>query len=165
LFKPVLRVFQKTETLKELLPVISNYVSRRRQTNANSFHAFLYKIVKELINVKESYELESSDIWLFVVSNLEGSPITGKPLSYDSSDFDIISQKMVTQILKDVFGAIPTKSHGSSRRLIFEPDKLKKIGSVYELDVDVKIAEEDDDIGTDRTVGTETGRAGLDKHL
>jgi hypothetical protein len=44
LFKPVLRVFQKTETtLNELLPVISKYISQRRQSNANTQHAFLYR--------------------------------------------------------------------------------------------------------------------------
>ena len=33
LFKPVVRIFQKTETLAELLPVISNYVIQKREAN------------------------------------------------------------------------------------------------------------------------------------
>jgi len=50
LFKPVLRVFQKTETtLNDLLPVISKYISQRRQSNANTQHAFLYRTIRDLV--------------------------------------------------------------------------------------------------------------------
>lgn len=41
LFKPVLRVFRDTETLGELLPVISKYVSQKRENNANTLYASL----------------------------------------------------------------------------------------------------------------------------
>ena len=49
LFKPLIRVFQKTETLRELLPVISEFVGVKRRLNANTLHAFLYGIIKDLI--------------------------------------------------------------------------------------------------------------------
>jgi hypothetical protein len=54
LFKPVLRVFQSTQALEELRPVISKYISQRRESNANSLHAFLYRTVKELIEAKNN---------------------------------------------------------------------------------------------------------------
>ena len=37
LFKPVLRIFQNTHALKELLPVISNYVVQKREANYTYF--------------------------------------------------------------------------------------------------------------------------------
>ena len=40
LFKPVLRVFQNTQTLNELLPVISKYISQRRENNATHYMHF-----------------------------------------------------------------------------------------------------------------------------
>jgi hypothetical protein len=60
LFKPVLRVFQNTQTLDELLPVISKYISQRRESNANTQHAFLYRTIRELKQKQNSYELESN---------------------------------------------------------------------------------------------------------
>ena len=42
LFKPVLRLFQDTETLRELLPVVSKYVSQRRESNANTLYTLQY---------------------------------------------------------------------------------------------------------------------------
>ena len=48
LFKPVLRVFRDTETLGELLPVISKYVSQKRENNANTLYAFLYRTITNL---------------------------------------------------------------------------------------------------------------------
>lgn len=110
LFKPVLRVFQNTDTLKELLPVISRYVSQRRETNANTLHAFLYRVIIELIKSQNSFELESSMIWNTLTDILAGEFNPNKKLSYDTSDFGIISRKEITQILKDVFGAKPSET-------------------------------------------------------
>ena len=163
LFKPVLRVFQKTGVLNELLPVISQYVSKKREGNANTLHAFLYNVVKNLIQTKNSYELETSDIWVSVIEDLEGRDIPGKPLSCETAEFGVISQKMIIQVMKDVFGASPPKHHGSARKLVFNADKFKKIGRVYELKTEVQISEGDD--GTDGTDGTDSVSIGLDKHL
>ncbi len=56
LFKPLIRVFQNTETLKELLPIISKYVRQKRESNANSLHAFLYRTIRELISAQKTTE-------------------------------------------------------------------------------------------------------------
>ena len=63
LFKPLIRVFQNTETLNELLPIISKYVRQKRENNANSLSAFLYRTIKDLINAQNTTELESGLIW------------------------------------------------------------------------------------------------------
>jgi hypothetical protein len=165
LFKPILRVFQKTSTLNELLPVVSEYVSQKRQANANTLHAYLYGIVKDLINKKNSYELENADIWISVTDGLAGSEITGKPLSYESAEFGQISQKMVTQIMKDVFGARPPKHHGASRKLVFKKEKFDKIGQFYELNLEIKVVDGEFEDGTDGRYGTHSGDVGLYKHM
>jgi Bifunctional DNA primase/polymerase, N-terminal/Primase C terminal 1 (PriCT-1) len=166
LFKPVLRIFQNTDTLKELLPVIGDYISKKRQANANTFHAYLYDIVKNLIHIKNSYELEVADIWASTIGGrLEGSEIPNKPMSYESAEFGTISQKIVIQIMKDVFGARPPKHHGSSRKLIFDKEKFKKIGQIYELRLEVKVVDGEFTDGTDGTDGTLSGSIGLDKHM
>ena len=72
LFKPILRVFQKTETMKELLPVISEYINQKRAANANSLHAFVYNRVVDLIKNEGKYELENIRIWEQVIDYMSG---------------------------------------------------------------------------------------------
>jgi hypothetical protein len=161
LFKPVLRVFQNTDTLKELLAVISEYVSQRRETNANTLHAFIYSTTIEIIKSQNSFELESIVIWNTLTDVLPGEFNPNKRLSYDSSDFGIISRKEITQILKDVFGAKPSKRHGESSRLIFDKAKLERIGKLYNLSIEVKVVTTNNN-GEDGYDGVDVG---LDKHF
>ena len=165
LFKPVLRVFQNTDKLRELLPVISKYVSQRRETNANTLHAFLYQVIIELIKSQNSFELESGMIWNTLTDVLAGEFNPNKKLSYDTSDFGIISRKEITQILKDVFGAKPSKRHGESSRLIFDKAKLERIGKLYDLSIEVKVAAIDNNNCKSGEDGYDGEDIGLDKHL
>lgn len=158
LFKPLLRVFQNTKTFNELLPVVSHFINQRRETNANSLHAFLYKMVIESVKLQNSYELVSSSIWQTIRNNLpSGQEIPNKPLSYDSEEFGIISQKEVIETLTQVFGAKKPKHHGSTRKLIFDKDKLARLGRKYEISTEVRV--------TDGTDGTDGTGIGLDAHL
>ena len=84
LFKRVLRVFQGAKTLSELLPVISKYVNQRRESNANTLHAFLYELVTDLIKAQGTYELGSNLIWNTINETLQGKEILSKPQSYDT---------------------------------------------------------------------------------
>jgi hypothetical protein len=153
LFKPVVRIFQKTETLAELLPVISNYVMQKREANYSSFHSFLYKAIMDLIIERQTTKLQSGFIWEYIKSNLQGADIRGKPLSYDSSEFGELSQKEVTQTLEHIFGARAKKSHGVTA-LRFDMSKLKRLGNIYDLSPEVKVIEgEDGEHGEDVGIG------------
>ena len=122
-----------------MLPVISKYVSQRREINANTLHAFLYHTIIELIKTQNSFELESSMIWNTLTDFLPGEFNPHKKLSYDSSDFGLISRREIAQILKDAFGAKPSKRHGDSSRLVFDKVKLERISKVYDLSTEVKV--------------------------
>ena len=160
LFKPVLRIFHDTSILNEILPVISKYVSQKREANANTLYAFLYRVIKGLILKEDNYEIDSKVIWETITDPeiLSGVFIPNKPLSYDTVEFGPISQKGIIETCKDVFGAVKSKHHGSSRKLLFDKRKLDRLGKIYELDLEVKVKEN----GTDGTDGTDIG---LDKHL
>jgi hypothetical protein len=140
LFKPVLRIFQNTETLAELLPVISNYVIQKREANYSSLHAFLYRAIKDLISNRQTTQLESGFIWEYIRSNLQGADIPGKALSYDTSEFGVLSQKEITHTLEHIFGAKTKKSHGK-KILAFDISKLKRLGNIYDLSPEVKVIE------------------------
>jgi hypothetical protein len=161
LFKPILRVFQHTQTQNELLPVISKYISQRRENNANTINAFLYDHVKGLIKAQDMYELESSLIWNTIKSTLQGKDIPSKPQSYDTVEFGTMSQKGITETLVQVFGAKPTKRH-SGRTLVFDQNKLQRLSRIYDLSIDVKV-------GPPSSTGVadvaDVAHVGLDKHL
>ncbi len=165
LFKPVLRVFQNTDTLKVLLPVISKYVSQKRENNANTLHAFLYRLIKELIKQEDTPEIASSLIWDTITKEkaLEGDLI--KPQTFQSVEFGQLSQKEITQILKDVFGATKSKRHGDANKLVFDKGKLERLGKIYELSIEVKVTDKDNGNAIDGIHGIDGILVGLDKHF
>jgi hypothetical protein len=145
--------------------VISKYINERRESKANSLHAFLYRTIKNLTGSKKTLELDFSTIWSFIESNVEYKPITFKPQSIETVEFGVISQKQIGSILKNVFGGVPPKHTGSSRRLIFSQHVLDRMKDIYEtvdVDVDFETSESLDDhtslgFGTDGTDGTDSG--------
>jgi hypothetical protein len=157
LFKPVLRIFQNTETLAELLPVISNYVIQKREANYSSLHAFLYRAIEDLISDRQTTQLESGFIWEYIRSNLQGADVPGKALSYDTSEFGILSRKEITQTFEHIFGAKVKKTHGI-KALVFDISKLKRLGKIYDLSTEVRVIEreqtgDDEDVGDDVGIG------------
>jgi hypothetical protein len=163
LFKPILRVFQKTETINELFPVISEYINQKRAANANSLHAYVYDRVVDLIKNEGKYELETKTIWEHVIDSNKcpGDLIPHKPLSYLSVDYAEISRKQITEICKDVLGAKSPRRHGSSSKLIFDKKKLKQLKNFYNLSLRVKVKEN----GEDGEDGEDVRSVGLDKLL
>jgi len=160
LFKSIIRLFQNTDTLAELLPVVSKYVSQKREQNADSFNAFLYGFVKHLMKKYGVLQFDSAVIWAELTDEysgaLPGKSLPHKPMSYESEQFGTISLKSVIETLQQVFGAKPT-SDGKKRGLLFDKDKLERIGSIYELSFEVRV-------GTELTDITGLTDVGLDRH-
>lgn len=152
LFKPVIRVFQKTETLDELLPVITNYVAQKREANDATFNSFLYKAIVDMISSLRTSVLPSRLVWDYITSNLEGTEIPGRNQSYETTEFGIISQREVTQTLVHVFGA-KSKKVGGTKHLAFDVAKLQRLGKVYDLSIKVEILEESSTKDAGKTVG------------
>jgi hypothetical protein len=99
LFKPVLRILHDTSILDEILAVISKYVGQKREANANTLYAFLYRVIKSLILKEDNYEIDSKVIWETITDPeiLPGVFIPNKPLSYDTIEFGPISQKRMIE--------------------------------------------------------------------
>jgi hypothetical protein len=130
LFKPLIRLFQNEECLSEILKVVSEYISKKRAASVDSLHAYLYRTMKEMMVSQDTMEFESSSICNKIKDDLQGSEVKGKPMSYDTEDFGILSQKKIIGILKDVFGAEPPRHTGTTKKLIFNKGKFDRIDSV-----------------------------------
>ena len=84
LFKPLLRIFQNTDTFNELRPVLSQFVGNKRRANADTLNAFLYHMLTELVVSTNSYEFTSNDIIDYIKDVLRCEDIPNKPLSFES---------------------------------------------------------------------------------
>ena len=86
-----------------------------------------------------------------------GADVPGKALSYDTSEFGIISHKDITQTFEHIFGVKVKKSHGK-KMLNFDISKLKRLGKIYDLSTEVRVIEgeekgDDGDVGDDIGIG------------
>jgi hypothetical protein len=111
----------------------------------------------DLIKAQKSIELESNLIWETIKDGLPGEAISNRKLSYDSADFGTISQKGVIETLIQVFGARQSPNRREKRKLIFDIDKLNRLGRIYNLSIEVKV-------GTGVTDVTHVTDIGLDRY-
>ena len=158
LFKPILRLFQKTRTQKELEPIISDYINDRRAGNVDSLHAYLYKIITGLIKV-HGYQLTNKQIWVKITEDLDGEFMYNGNTSFMSAEFGKLTQKNITSHCRQIFGGKPSRDM-KNRGHIFDEKKLKQLESLYNLSLEVKVKDM-----TDMTDMTVSGGVGLDKHL
>ncbi len=155
LFKPLLRVFQNTETFNVLRPVISQFVNERRQAKANTLTAFLCPIVFDLVD-KYGPTLESSSIWNSFKEALPDGELISK-YTYKTEEFNEVSHKDITEILETQFYAKRPGHKGNKRKLIFDVKRLERMKEKYNLDLDIKV--------TNGADGADGAHYGLDRHI
>ena len=168
LFKPVLRLFQGTKAMNELLKATSKYVNERRKAKLSGLHAFLIKLIQDMmeeagynsldVSQSEKFELSTKEIWTKVQTRTNGSILPGHPLSYDTVEFGTISQKRIAGILEDVFKA-EIKSANSIRMVHFTKNDLYRVINAYNIE-DVKVSisgKESSSTSTDSTDSTDSG--------
>jgi hypothetical protein len=156
LFKPLIRLFQGTKTQSYLLKIISHFVNQRRRSNTDSLLSFLFTVVSQLVTDNGSV-LESELIWRTVVGSIEGAEIPHKPLSYESTEYGTISQKMIIEMIKDNFKARPPTHNAAKRSLEFDRNVLRQLESKYSA-VEVRVSQlrdEADEAGVTSKENTE----------
>lgn len=104
---------------------------------------------KETEEVKENnkepklrLEYPFSDLWDHFVSDLDGQPIANRTRSADFGELGEISHKEMSKILIEVFGSKRTKTRAGNKAIIFNPEKLIRLGTVYDVTSTVRIGEE-----------------------
>lgn len=95
--------------------MISEYIIKRRAASVDSLQAYLYRTMKKMMEAQNTTQFESNYICQTIKDDLQGSEVKGKPMSFDTDDFGLLSQKKIIGILKDVFGAEPPR-HTASKR-------------------------------------------------
>jgi hypothetical protein len=157
LWKPLLRVFQNSpkayDTLKK---VAQEFIKEYREQKSNTHIAFLVRMVSDLVKEKGSLVLAISDIWKRYKEQLPDGEELGKT-SYRSNEYGEMSQKRLSELLRDQFKARPPKHHGDKRQLVFDKTVLDCMVKKYRINIE--------DIDSGGTDGTHRTDVGLDRHL
>jgi hypothetical protein len=156
LFKPIIRIFQDAPILSELLPVVSKYVMQKREANFQTLHAFLYRVIKDIVTDQNKTEFAARFVHDYIKEGLQGEDIPGKSLSYETPEFGTLSEREVTLTLEHIFGA-KTKKVNGIRMLSFDISKLQRLSRVYDLAIEIKVLRQGENSGSDRSDWTDVG--------
>lgn len=129
LCKPLIRLFQDTNVLKDILDSLSKFIADKRNRKLNSLDSFIYSIVKDLAKENNGYRLTNEDIWE-IACTLPGNAIPSKPHSYQTNEFGTVSKTLISRICEDKFGA-KREHDGKHRILAFDNIGLKRLEDNY----------------------------------
>ena len=123
---------------------------QRRENKGNALESKLYHIIKRLVS-ENGLALPSGLVYTTAKEELNGEDVQGKPQSFYTVEHDLVSKRQIVSILTDKFTA-QRKSDGKIRLLIFNEEKLKRLGYTYDLadTIDILPADASDTIYTSR---------------
>jgi hypothetical protein len=162
LAKPYIRLFQNSpNALKEVQSTLSYFLSEKNKLKRNSIEAKLLRVILSLIDKekqknqsqlppdKDIYFIENGEIWTEVKNEMNGTEIPGKPQSFYSVEYGVISHSAISRRLKTKFKGKPTQSgrgYENRRGFNFSKNVLDKIALAYESPDSIEILSEEDDI-------------------
>lgn len=120
LSKPVIRLFQNSKALEEIIRSLSKYLLDKNRRKANTLDARLYSIITKLVK-DEGPRIFNSQIWDAIKIEMEGYELNQQ--SYITEEFGEITKTKVTKICIDRFGAQYGGNTGKSRYLMFNEKK------------------------------------------
>jgi hypothetical protein len=149
LCKPLVRLFQNTKAVKEILKCLTKLLVEKKERKANTLKARVYSIVTSLAEEVEQASLNndvvltSAEIWTKVTEEIEGASIQGKPQSWETVEYGTISRKMIASILEDSFEAEILRD-SNERKFRLNRTKLKRLASNYSSSIcKIKILQEE----------------------
>jgi len=142
LCKPLVRLFQNSKAIDEILKSLTKFISEKRNKKLDSFDSFLYSLVVDLAKEANGNQVSNEDMWT-IICDLPGNPIPNRPQSYQTDEFGILSKTIVTKICEDKFGA--KKVHDGKQRLLkFDTEVLKRLTDNYSPSKQIEIMRRQD---------------------
>jgi len=140
LCKPLLRLFQGTKAVDEIKESLWQIISEKKSRKADSIEARIYKIIDGLVRGSQQSSLNEDEVVLTsaeirdsVIKDLNGKDILGKPQSWATEDYGIVTQHKIASIAEDILLGKNDKKNGA-KIFIFSKKKLTKIGENYSND-------------------------------
>ena len=163
LSKPVIRLFQNTKAVQEVIGALSKYLLDKNRRKVNTFDARLFFIIRELVKNKGP-RLLNSDIWDVIKQEMEGYELNQQ--SYITEDFGQITKTKVTKTCIDRFGAQYGGNTGKSRFLLLDQKRLSNLDINYSSIKNIEIVhtEKTDTLDTFYSSKKVEAEVSLNKH-
>ena len=138
LCKPLLQLFYDTKSYSKVATALKKFLVKKNKRKKNvSIEPVLYGIIVDMV-ARYGTTISVKDIWDKIRSKIGGVYDEKKPNEYQTLDYDTIYRNTVTKIIEG-FGA--ERDHKETGNvLVFDSDKLAKVGRMYE-DTDILKAE------------------------
>jgi len=161
LCKPLLQLFYTLgateETQREIEKALEYFLSIKNKRKNDSLEASIYPIVKNMVS-ETNISISATEIWIKITDSLEGKLDDKNSNVWYSADFGKKYRNTITKLICDKFGAeADHKENGNN--LIFDIDKLIKMGKIYRNNGGIKTREKIDSL----THPEHPSRSGLDE--
>jgi len=156
LCKPILQLFYDSgmETQTEIKTMLEHFLAVKKHRKENTIEVFLLPLIINLVS-ENGIELPASSIWHRITAGgVDGHYDERRPNEYQTADFGTIYRNSITNIICDKFGA-QRRHKERGNILIFDPEKLVKIGKSYEIEtsIQLKLLSEDKAEGSEGSEG------------
>jgi hypothetical protein len=142
LTKPLIRLFQNSESLDGIIKSLSKYLIEKNEEKINSLDSGLLFLIIDLV-AKHSTILYNDQIWEEIKKRFRGTEIADKPYSYYCQEYGTISKSKIRSICESKFDAKEHKDEKRGRGLIFNQGTLNKLTANYSIIEGIKIIKED----------------------
>ena len=148
LCKPLLQLFYtlgaSQETQREIEKALEYFLGVKNKRKNDSLEASIYSIVKSMISVNNT-SISATEIWNKITESLEGKRDDMNSNVWYSADFGKKYRNTITKLICDKFGAeVDHKETGNV--LVFDLDKLTKIGRIYQNSGGIRTKEKTDSL-------------------
>ena len=140
LTKPVIRLFQNTESIDEITSSLSKYLIEKNQEKIDSIDSAILTFIVNLVS-KHGETLYNDQIWIELKTKYPNGEIQDKPYSWYIEGYGSVSKNSITKTCETKFGAKLHRDPGSGRGLIFNQKTLNKLVENYSIIEGIKIIE------------------------
>ena len=157
LVKPILQLFCNAEPQiqREMASTLEGFLKAKQARKENTIEAVLYPIITNLVS-EHDRELQASQIWETIIGGkiIDGYYDERKPNEFQTGDLGTIYRNSITNTICDKFGS-QKKHKESGSVLIFDTDKLQRMGRSFDCEVKIqlKIIEDEGPDDSDDTYG------------
>jgi hypothetical protein len=144
LTKPVIRLFQNTKSLNDILKSLSNYVIEKNEEKINSPDSVLLFFIIDLVSEYGTI-LYNNTIWDEIKKKYPAGEVDDKRYSWFVEGYGIISKTKITNTCETRFLAKQHKDPDKGRGLIFNQKTLNKLAANYSIIDGIKIIKEDEE--------------------
>ena len=143
------------ETRTEIKSMLEHFLTVKKHRKENTIEVFLLPLIINLVS-ENGIELPASSMWHRITAGgVDGHYDERRPNEYQTADFGTIYRNSITNIICDKFGA-QRRHKERGNILIFDPEKLVKIGKSYDIEthIQLKIPTEDKAEGSEGSEGS-----------